>query len=57
MKTYEFFLKYMRKMVGAGAEIFDKLEPETEPEFLTSWSQSRTKIYQLRKTGSCGKPE
>jgi hypothetical protein len=29
MKTLEFFsLKYRGKMVGAGAEIFDKLEPE-----------------------------
>jgi hypothetical protein len=34
MKFFEFFLKYMGKMVGAGAEagagaeIFDKLEPE-----------------------------
>jgi hypothetical protein len=34
-------LKYMGKMVGAGAEIFDKLEPEPEPKFLTSWSRSR----------------
>jgi hypothetical protein len=34
MKTLEFFLKCMGKMVGAraGAEIFDKLEPEAEPE-------------------------
>jgi hypothetical protein len=31
----------MGKMVGAGAEIFDKLEPEPEPKFLTSWSRSR----------------
>jgi hypothetical protein len=30
MKIFEFFLKYIRKMVGAGtgAGIFDKLEPE-----------------------------
>jgi hypothetical protein len=32
MKIFEFFLKYMGKMVragaDAGAEIFDKLEPE-----------------------------
>jgi hypothetical protein len=37
-------------MVGAGAEIFDKLEPE--PKFLTSWSQSwsRTKMDRLRNT-------
>jgi hypothetical protein len=26
-----FFRKYLGKMVGAGAEIFDKLEPEPEP--------------------------
>jgi hypothetical protein len=31
----------MGKMVGAGAEIFDKQEPEPEPKFLTSWSRSR----------------
>jgi hypothetical protein len=31
----------MVKMFGAGAEIFDKLEPEPEPKFLTSWSRSR----------------
>jgi hypothetical protein len=33
MKFFEFCLKYMEKMVGAGAgaEIFDKLEPESEP--------------------------
>jgi hypothetical protein len=29
----------MGKMVGAGVEIFDKLEPE--PKFLTSWSRGR----------------
>jgi hypothetical protein len=32
MKIFEIFLKYIEKMVragaGAGAEIFDKLEPE-----------------------------
>jgi hypothetical protein len=28
MKIFEFFLKYMDKMVGARAEIFGKLEPE-----------------------------
>jgi hypothetical protein len=39
MKIFDFFRKYMGKMVGAGAEIFDKLEPE--PKFLTSWSRSR----------------
>jgi hypothetical protein len=39
MKIFDFFQKYMGKMVGAGAEIFDKLEPE--PKFLTSWSRSR----------------
>jgi hypothetical protein len=33
----------MGKMVGAGAEIFDKLEPEPEP--------SRTKMDRLRNTG------
>jgi hypothetical protein len=39
MKIFDFFRKYMGIMVGAGAEIFDKLEPE--PKFLTSWSRSR----------------
>jgi hypothetical protein len=39
----------MGKMVGAGAEIFDKLEPE--PKFKTSWSRSRTKMDRLRNTG------
>jgi hypothetical protein len=36
----DFFLKYVGKMVGAGAEaeILYKLEPEVK--FLTSWSQS-----------------
>jgi hypothetical protein len=29
MKIFDFFRKYMGKMVGAGAEIFDKLEPES----------------------------
>jgi hypothetical protein len=28
MKIFDFFRKYMGKMVGAGAEIFDKLEPK-----------------------------
>jgi hypothetical protein len=28
MKFFLFFKKYMGKMVGAGAEIFDQLEPE-----------------------------
>jgi hypothetical protein len=28
MKIFDFVRKYMGKMVGAGAEIFDKLEPE-----------------------------
>jgi hypothetical protein len=37
----------MGKMVGAGAEIFDKLEPE--PKFLTSWSLSRSRT---KMTGS-----
>jgi hypothetical protein len=49
MKIFDFFRKYMGKMVGAGAEIFDKLEPE--PKFLTSWSRSRTKMDRLRNTG------
>jgi hypothetical protein len=40
MKIFDFFRKYMGKMVGAGAEIFDKLEPEPEPKFLTSWSRT-----------------
>jgi hypothetical protein len=33
MKIFDFFRKYMGKMVraGAGAKIFDKLEPEPEP--------------------------
>jgi hypothetical protein len=41
MKIFDFFRKYMGKMVGsgAGAQIFDKMEPE--PKFLTSWSRSR----------------
>jgi hypothetical protein len=32
MKFFNFFLKYMEKLVGAGAgaEIFDKLEPRPE---------------------------
>jgi hypothetical protein len=57
MKIFDFFRKYKGKMVraGGGAEIFDKLEPEPEPEpepkFLTSWSQSRTKMDRLRNTG------
>jgi hypothetical protein len=50
MKIFDFFRKYMGKMVGAGAEIFDKLEPE--PKFLTSWSRSRTKMDRLRNTAS-----
>jgi hypothetical protein len=49
MKIIQFFLKYMGKMVGAGAEIFDALEPE--PNFLTSWSLSRTEMDRLRNTG------
>jgi hypothetical protein len=34
MKIVKFFLNYMGKMVraGAGAGIFDKLEPESEPD-------------------------
>jgi hypothetical protein len=50
MTIFNFFRKYMGKMVGAGAEIFDKLEPETELKFLTSWSRSRTKMNRLRNT-------
>jgi hypothetical protein len=50
MKIFDFFRKYMGKMVGAGAEIFDKLEPE--PKFLTSWSRSLTKMDRLRNTAS-----
>jgi hypothetical protein len=38
----------MGKMAGAGADIFDKLEPE--PKFLTSWSRSRTQIDRLGNT-------
>jgi hypothetical protein len=34
MKIFEFFLKYLEKMVEARAEMFDKLEPELEPETL-----------------------
>jgi hypothetical protein len=52
MKFFEFFRKCMGKMVGAGAgaKIFDKLELEQEPKFLTSWSRSRTKMDRLRNT-------
>jgi hypothetical protein len=50
MKIFDFFRKYLGKMVGAGAEIFDKLEPEPEPKFLTNWSRSRTKMDRLRNT-------
>jgi hypothetical protein len=44
MKIFDFFRKYMGKMVGAGAgaEIFEKLEPEPEP--------GRTKMDRLRNT-------
>jgi hypothetical protein len=28
MKIFDFFRKYIGKIVGAGAEIFDKLKPE-----------------------------
>jgi hypothetical protein len=55
MKIFDFFRKYMGKMVGAGAgaEIFDKLEPEPEPKFLTSWSGSRSRTRAAQKwTGS-----
>jgi hypothetical protein len=53
MKIFVFFRKYMGKMVGAGAgaEIFDKLDPEPEPKFLTSWSRSRSRAAQ-KWTGS-----
>jgi hypothetical protein len=51
---FDFFRKYMGKMVGAGAEIFDKLEPEPEPKFLTSWSRRRTKMDRLRNTAGTG---
>jgi hypothetical protein len=35
-------------MVGAGAgtKIFDKVEPEPDPIFLTSWSRSRSRAAQ-----------
>jgi hypothetical protein len=42
-------------MVGAGAEIFEKLEPE--PKLLTGCSRSRTKMDRIRNTvfkGSTG---
>jgi hypothetical protein len=48
-EIFDFFRKYMGKIVGAGAEIFDKLEPE--PKFLTSWSRSRSRAAQ-KWTGS-----
>jgi hypothetical protein len=50
IKFFDFFRKYMGKMVEAGAEIFDKLEPGPEPKFFTSWSRSRTKMVWLRNT-------
>jgi hypothetical protein len=37
-------------MVGAGANIFDKLKSESEPKFLTRWSRSRTEMDRLRNT-------
>jgi hypothetical protein len=30
MKVFEFFQKYIGKMVGTGAEFVDKLEPEPQ---------------------------
>jgi hypothetical protein len=48
MNIFDFFLKFMGTVVGAGAKIFAKLEPE--PKFLTSWSRSRTKMDRLRNT-------
>jgi hypothetical protein len=42
MKIYEFFLIIWGKL--------SELEPE--PEFLTSWSWSRTKMDRLRNTGN-----
>jgi hypothetical protein len=39
MKIVEFFLILLGKW------------PEPEPEFLTSWSRSRTKMDRLRNTG------
>jgi hypothetical protein len=39
----------MGKMVGAGAEIFEKLEPE--PEFLTGWSRSRSSTKMAPQQG------
>jgi hypothetical protein len=33
MKILEFLSKIYGKMIGAGAEIWDKLEPELEPKF------------------------
>jgi hypothetical protein len=52
MKIFDIFRKYMGKMVGAGAKIFYKLEPEPELKILTSWSRSRsrTKMDRLRNT-------
>jgi hypothetical protein len=48
-----FFENIWGKWSKPGAEIFDKLEPEPEPKFLTSWSRSRsrTKMDRLRNTG------
>jgi hypothetical protein len=45
MKIFYFFRKYMGKMAGAGAEIFDKLEPE--PKFLTALGSSLSAVPAL----------
>jgi hypothetical protein len=56
MKIFDFFQKYMGKMVGTGAEIFDKLEPEAK--FLTSWSRSRSGAGAERsRSGAGAEPE
>jgi hypothetical protein len=49
-KKHEIFLKAM-KIVEFFLIIWRKLsELEPEPEFLTSWSRSRTKMDRLRNT-------
>jgi hypothetical protein len=44
MQIFEFSLKYMGEMVGAGAENFDKPEPHKNGPALQHWFNSSTQL-------------
>jgi hypothetical protein len=45
MTIFDFFVRYMEKMVGAGAEIFDKLEPHKNRPAPQHWKLQWVSLY------------